>query len=194
MEVRYIDNNYNPSQEADQPRKMEGYAILFNVESNVLYDPERKRYFREVIAPYAVTQELIDNSDIKFLFNHDGDELIARRRNGKGSLNVELREDGVYFSFEVPNTTMGNNLWEMVRRGDVSQCSFAFKPVSDKWDFSDEIPLRTITEIGGLYDLSAVVNPAYDETEITARNIEAEQKKANAWRDELNEYRKKIID
>ena len=57
MEVRYIDNNYNPSQEADQPRKMEGYAILFNVESNVLYDPERKRYFREVIAPYAVTQE-----------------------------------------------------------------------------------------------------------------------------------------
>lgn len=150
-----------------------GKAIVFNEISNVLYDAANKRYFREVIAPEAVTQELLDNSDIKLLFNHKKDQMLARNNRGRGSLKVELREDGVYFDFTTPNTTIGHDVAEMIRREDIVGCSFAFTDKDSTWDFSNrELPLRTVRNITGLYDLSVVADPAYDQTNVSARSIE----------------------
>lgn len=101
-ETRYIPVEVRDLQEG---RKLEGRAIVFDSYSNNLG-------FYEKINRSAITQELIDNSDIVFNYNHDPNKVLARRRNGKGSLDVELREDGVYFSFETPNTTLGNDLLE----------------------------------------------------------------------------------
>jgi len=132
--------------------------------------------FYEKINRSAITQELIDNSDIVFNFNHDSNQVLARRRNGKGSLNVELREDGVYFSFEAPNTTLGNDLLEQVKRGDISTCSFCFtvsqEENSQKWEKRDGVMYREIFKIDGLYDLSAVTYEAYSDTSINARSLE----------------------
>lgn len=169
MEIRTIDN----FQKQSDGNKLEGIAIRFNSESQVLY--ENKRYFREVIAPTAISQELVDNSDIKFLVNHDKNKMVARRKNGKGSLDVQVRDDGVYFSFDVPDTTVGKDLREMVERGDIQNCSFAFSTDNKKdctWDFSNDIPTRTVNTIEGIYDLSAVADPAYQETEISARSMD----------------------
>lgn len=179
MEIRTSDITYS----LRDNDIIEGRAIVFNSMSNVLYDPEKKRFFREVIAPEAVDQNLIDNSDIKFLINHNKQQMVARRKNGAGSLNVEWREDGVYFSFKKPNTTLGNDLYEMIQRGDLCSCSFAFVDGEVSWDFTDrEMPCRTVKSIRALFDLSCVADPAYSETEINARSVD----------DMLEQYEKEL--
>lgn len=190
MEVRTLEQNFN-----NEENIIEGIAIRFNSVSNVLF--EKGKYFREVISPEAITQELIDNSDIRFLVNHDKDKLVARRRKGKGSLDVELREDGVHFKFIIPNTTIGNDLKEQIKRGEITQCSFAFdiNPKDCTWDFSTDIPTRTINTIQHLYDLSAVYTPAYDETEISARSLEDVEKEYvenTEWHIQNNKLRELI--
>lgn len=172
-EIRTREITFDLQQEGH----ISGRAICFNEISNVLYDPETKRSFREVILPEAVTQELIDNSDIKLLYNHDRNQMLARNNKGRGSLKVELREDGVYFSFATPNTTLGRDTEEMIKRDDLCGCSFAFCDTGATWDFTErDMPLRVVHNITKLADLSIVVNPAYDQTSVTARSIEeAEQ-------------------
>jgi HK97 family phage prohead protease len=196
MEIRSIESSF---QENDNI--IEGYAIRFNCTSNVLYDKEKRRFFREIIDREAITQELIDNSDIKFLFNHNKEQLLARRNRGAGSLNVEVRDEGVYFSFEIPSTSIGNDLKEMIRRGEVTTCSFAFVDGDNiEWDFSNrEIPTRTVKSIRGLFDLSAVFDAAYSQTEISCRSLdemmEAQTKQDEldeSWKQELNNYRKRL--
>ena len=176
MEIRNIEFR-NTSVE---DRVISGMAIVFNQISNELWDSEKRRTFREVILPTAITQEVLDSSDIIFNINHKRDNMVARRYHGKGSLQVELREDGVAFSFKVPNTQLGNDLLEMILRGEVFDCSFAFTDSGATWDFSGDIPLRTVTNITQLFDLSAVYVGAYSQTEISARSIEEAEAEAKA--------------
>lgn len=191
MEIRSIETTFEQNDNI-----IEGYAIRFNCTSNVLYDKEKRRFFREIIDKEAITQELIDNSDIKFLFNHDKERLLARRNKGQGSLNVEVRDEGVYFSFEIPDTTIGNDLKEMIKRGEVTTCSFAFVDGDNiQWDFSDrEIPTRIVKSIRGLFDLSAVFDAAYSQTEISCRSLDEmiEAQTDETWKQELNNYRQRL--
>lgn len=196
MEIRSIETSFD-----SKDNVIEGYAIRFNTVSEILYDKEKRRFFREIINREAINQELIDNSDIKFLFNHDKERLLARRNKGTGSLNVEVREDGVYFSFEIPNTSIGGDLKEMIRRGEVTTCSFAFTDGdSIEWDFTDrEVPTRTVKSIRGLFDLSAVFDAAYSQTEISCRSLdemmEAQTKQDEldeSWKEDLNKYRQRL--
>lgn len=198
MEIRSVETSFD-----SKDNVIEGYAIRFNTVSEILYDKEKRRFFREIIDREAITQELIDNSDIKFLFNHDKERLLARRNRGTGSLHVEVREDGVFFSFEIPNTSIGGDLKEMIKRGEVTTCSFAFTDGdSIEWDFSNrEIPTRTVKSIRGLFDLSAVFDAAYSQTEISCRSIdemvEAQTKQTETqtdetWKQELNNYRQRL--
>ena len=194
MEIRSIETSFD-----SKDNVIEGYAIKFNTVSEILYDKEKRRFFREIIDREAITQELIDNSDIKFLFNHDKERLLARRNRGQGSLHVELREDGVYFSFEIPNTSIGGDLKEMIKRGEVTTCSFAFTDGDNiEWDFSDrEIPTRVVKSIRGLFDLSAVFDAAYSQTEISCRSLdemmEAQTEQTDeSWKQELNNNRQRL--
>lgn len=196
MEIRTIETAFEQNDNI-----IEGYAIRFNSVSEILYDKEKRRFFREIIDREAINQELIDNSDIKFLFNHDKERLLARRNRGTGSLNVEVRDEGVYFSFEIPSTSIGNDLREMIKRGEVTTCSFAFTDGDNiEWDFSDrEIPTRTVKSIRGLFDLSAVFDAAYSQTEISCRSLdemmEAQTKQTQtdeSWKQELNNYRQRL--
>lgn len=193
MEIRSVETSFD-----SKDNVIEGYAIKFNTVSEILYDKEKRRFFREIIDKEAINQELIDNSDIKFLFNHDKERLLARRNRGTGSLNVEVRDEGVYFSFEIPSTSIGNDLKEMIRRGEVTTCSFAFSDGDNiQWDFSDrEIPTRVVKSIRGLFDLSAVFDAAYSQTEISCRSIdemaEAQTQTDESWKEDLNKYRQRL--
>ena len=155
-----------------ESRELAGVAIVFNAESEIMYDKEKRKYFREVIAPEAITDELIQNSDVRFLYNHNNDKILARSNKGCGSLKIVKREDGVAFSFDAPNTSLGNDVRELVKDGTLTQCSFAFTYSDCKWDFTEKIAKRTITRIDGLYDLSIVTVPAYPQTSVTARGLE----------------------
>ena len=157
-------------------RKIEGVSIVFNALSNDLGG------FREQILPEAI-EGVIEQSDIFFLYNHTSDRgFLARSKYGVGSLHTEVREDGVYFSFDAPRTALGDEVLEYLRRGDVNQCSFAFAVDTDKWEKQgDGTYIRTITKFKRLYDMSLVDTPAYSQTSACARfaEIQEEERIAN---------------
>lgn len=147
-------------------RRISGKAISFDTQSNDIG-------FIEILHRGCISQELIDSSNIVFLYNHDYNQVIARANKGKGTLNIDLRDDGVYFDLEVPNTTMGNDLLENIRLGNITQCSFGFSYANEEGAYKDEkiddVWYRNVYKIGKLYDLSAVTYPAYDDTYVNAR-------------------------
>lgn len=158
---------------ADQEsRLIDGYAVRFNEWSRDLGG------FTEIIERGAISQELIDNSDVVMNINHDNDKMVARSKNGKGTLTLELREEGLYFAFQSPTTPLGDELLFNVRNGNLSECSFAFSldskdPNSEKWYRSEDNQLkREIHNINGLYDCSIVVHAAYPTTSCSARSEE----------------------
>ena len=159
-EIRLGDNATSTS----ESRHIEGYAIVFNSLSNDLGG------FREIIEPTAIDDELIKNSDIVCLMNHDIKKgLLARSYHGRGSLKLDIDEHGLHYSFEAPKTALGDEVLEGIRRGDISKCSFAFVCGEDNWtkDENGEY-IRHVKKIKNLYDVSLVYHPAYDETEVKA--------------------------
>ena len=150
----------------NEGRHISGKAISFDTQSNDIG-------FIEILHRGCITQELIDSSNIVFLYNHDYNQVIARANKGKGTLNIDLRDDGVYFDLEVPNTTMGNDLLENIRLGNITQCSFGFRYANEEGAYKDEkigdVWYRNVYKIGELFDLSAVTYPAYDDTYVNAR-------------------------
>lgn len=168
----------------EQSRVLSGKAITFETSSNDLG-------FWEVIHRGAITQELINQSDIVFCYNHDTSKVLARSYKNSGSLHVSLREDGVYFDFEIPDTTLGHDVYELVKRGDISHCSFAFtisdEPGSQKWTKRDGEMYREIYKIDGLYDLSCVTHEAYSDTSINARSLELRDEAEKTIDEEMEE-------
>ena len=143
-----------------------GKAIAFD-------SPSKDLGFIETIKRGAITQELLDESDVFARMNHSEDYILARWNKGKGSLNLELREDGLYFDFEIPNTEKGNELREHIKRGEITQCSFAFVVSSDdnaeRWYKKNGVTYREINKIGWLGDVAPVFNPAYEDTIVSLR-------------------------
>lgn len=185
MEKEY--RNYGEIREYDiESRLVTGCALKFDSESQYMG-------FYEKIDRSAITQELIDNSDIFALLNHDQNKVLARQRYGQdGSLKLELREDGLYYSFEAPNTQYGNELLEHLKRGEIFASSFAFCLPKEGGDTitrdNDGIIHRTITHIHRLFDVSPVYEPAYLATSCSKRTLQIldEMNKIEQRKDEDN--------
>lgn len=141
---------------APESRTIEGRAIPFNV-----FSPNREG-FREKIAPEAV-EGVIEISDIFMLYNHERSHgFLARNNKGKGSLKIDVREDGVYFEFDAGKDDLSNYILERIDRGEINETSFAFTVREDTWvKQSDGVYERTITKFERLYDFSIVDNSYY---------------------------------
>ena len=161
-----------------ESRTVEGYAALFDSRSQNLGG------FTEIIEEGAFDDVLED--DVRALLNHDANYVLARTKSGTLELSVD--EKGLLYRFEAPNTTAGNDLLESIRRGDISQSSFGFSIKDDDWDY--DTMTRTIKKVKRLYDVSPVTYPAYEQTEVTARSLEAAQKKDTPKT--LNLYKSKL--
>lgn len=162
----------NVIRQADsESRMVEGYALLFETSSDGLN-------FEEVISREAL-EGVIARSDVFALLNHSKERgILARSINGAGSLTLEVDEKGLLYRFDAPNTALGNELLENLRRGEINQSSFAFDVDSDKWERkSDGTWKRTINQIGHLYDVSPVYNAAYSKTSVYMRGIEVEEER-----------------
>lgn len=175
-------------QSEKESRIITGRAIVFESWSKNLGG------FYEIIHRGAITQELIDKSDIIMNINHDDEKMVARSRQGKGTLSVSLRDDGVYFSFEAPTTSRGDELLYNIRNGNIFECSFAFTIPDDihseRWYVdSDNVYRREVNVIDGLYDMSLVIHGAYGDTNCQTRCADNEVLNPG---DKITEYRKKI--
>lgn len=151
--------------DGDAPKKLEGYAAVFNERS------ENLGGFREVIAPGAFTQA-VKEDDVRALWNHDSNFVLGRTK----SKTLELAEDdhGLRMAVTPPDTQWAKDLLVTVERGDVDQQSFGFsvRAGGEQWHEDEEgVVIRTITD-AKLFDVSPVTYPAYPQTEVQARSVE----------------------
>lgn len=160
-----------PSLVDGESRTVQGLAIVYEQESEVLYDWWEGRSFREIIHEGAVTEELLKRSDVLALYEHDRSKLLARSTNGEGSLTLTITPQGLQYRFDAPNTQLGNDMLELLRRGDLRSSSFLFgtEKGDTRWEeLSDGIWLRHIYLFSYLGDVSVVSLPAYPSTSASA--------------------------
>ena len=160
------------SREQNESRTITGYAAKFEKWSEPIVG-----WFKEKIALRAF--DGCNLADVIMCFNHNVDDILARTTSG--TLQLSVNDVGLRFSFDAPNTTRGNDMLELVRRGDVDKCSFKFIVEQDEWLYADEkngleYDERTILKFHSLKDVALVVFPAYKDTEASARHLE--QRKA----------------
>lgn len=183
IEVRATNSTPVVSQDS---RTVEGYAVVFNSQSEDLG-------FYETINPTAITEEVLMRSDVFCLFNHDQDKVLARSKYGTGSLQLQLDEQGLKYTFTAPNTDLGDELLEYLRRGDIDSSSFAFTVSTDEgsevWTTgTDGRQYREILKIDELHDVSPVWNPAYTSTTVSQRTLD----KLNQLREMQDEKEKEV--
>lgn len=117
--------------------------------------------------------------DVRALFNHDSNLILARSINGKGTLKLSTTKEGhLSYSYSTPNRSYAKDLEDAIKAGDVSQSSFAFTVKEEKWEFATrenklEKDRRTIIKLERLFDVSPVTYPAYQDTTVAARSKEA---------------------
>lgn len=153
---------YSASIEKGEERNVKGYASVFNKESQDLGG------FTEVIAPDAFEGRLDD--DVRALFNHDSNLILGRTTSE--TLRLFVDENGLGYDVDFPNTTYANDLLESVKRGDVTQSSFAFTVRDDEWLFEDDKIIRMVHRVEKLYDVSPVTYPAYVDATAAMRSLD----------------------
>ena len=173
IERREILTKLNIRENADNKREIYGKAIPFDAPSLPIDDE-----FVEYIAPDAFDESLADDWEILLLNAHNWDEPLARRSAGR--LTLEKREDGIYFAAQPPDTTRTQDLLKDIEAGNVAGCSFGFIVRADEWTKDEEgMNVRRILK-GDLYEISTVVNPAYPDTTLAKRSLDASNAARNA--------------
>lgn len=180
-EIRYLPINYR--EQEDNKRHVEGYAALFNEESKDLGG------FTEVIDS-AAFDGVLEISDVLCFLNHNEDKgLLARATNLQGSLKLQIDDKGLKYSFEAPNTALGDELLEGLKRGDIRNSSFAFIVEKDVFTKkTDGTYLRTILKFKEIADVSPVYKPAYEKTDVAIRSLESYKETESTYIDELINY------
>jgi HK97 family phage prohead protease len=159
---------------ADEKRTLVGYAAIFDSAADI------GGWWTERIAPGAFAGTI--GGDVRALVDHDMGRVIGR--TASGTLRLSEDSKGLRCEIDIPNTTDGNDLWELVERGDISGMSFGFRVTKQEWDETIDPPVRTIQAVD-LIEVSAVAWPAYDDTEIGKRALQ-EWRDARSVDDNLN--------
>lgn len=147
-----------------------GRPIVYNSKTDL-------GYFDEIIEAGALDKANL--KDVRFLVNHDTSMIpLARSRNNNENSTMHLEVDkdgmGIRVNLDTENNTEARNLYSAIKRGDITGMSFMFTIDDEEWsDLETEHPTRTIRKIGQVFEVSAVTFPAYESTEISARDKEA---------------------
>lgn len=125
----------------------------------------------EAIAAGAFDEVLARDDDVVALRDHNPELLLGRR--SAGTLRLSTDGDGLAFEVDLPDTSYGRDVRELVGRGDLRGASFGFLPGRDAVSTApDGKQLRTHTSIARLLDVSVVALPAYDGTDVRLRHVE----------------------
>jgi HK97 family phage prohead protease len=153
--------------DADKPAIIEGYAAMYNQRADL-------GWYEEEILPGAFDDVLMN--DVRCLYNHNANFVLARSNQGKGTLSLSLDSTGLKYRYETPNRSYALDLADAIEKGDVSQSSFAFRVKETIWiERTDEKELRQIKKFEQLIDVSPVTYPAYPDTTVAKRSLEAEK-------------------
>lgn len=147
--------------------RLEGRAILYNSRTNI-------GRFDEIIEPGAL--DGTDLRDVPFFANHNVNSIpLARSRNNNENSTMQLILDeeglGIRADLDIENNAEARALYSAVERGDITGMSFMMIGIKDRWEGArSEHPLRHITAIERIGEVSAVNFPAYAQTSIESRD------------------------
>jgi HK97 family phage prohead protease len=177
----------------EESRTVVGTPIVFGVRSVNLTPWSSYREVYEVMEPGCISDELLRESDVILNLNHNSSVLnvLGRCKNGEGTLTLTKSQRNISCECDLPNTNAGNDSLELIKRGDITGMSFAFE---DDWEDSEngvsyerieernekgkEVWLRHVKKVIGLYDVSIVTHPAYEQTSVGTREASDEIDKA----------------
>ena len=166
-----------------QSRVIEGHAVVFGVRSVNLTPWSDTREIYEIIERGAITQNLINRSDVVLTAFHDNTKILGRSVNGKGTLALSIDKKGLAIRCELPMTATADELLVAIQRGDITGMSFAFEDDEEKGVTMErrriedhdgkEVWLRHVKCITALHDVTIAGHPAYPQTDIAQREIDA---------------------
>lgn len=191
VEIRSVE--MRAAEDGGEELHVEGYAAVFNQRTLLWESPFSGTKYYEIIDPGAVDART-DISDVILRYNHSDSALILAR-SSNGTLTVTPDATGLKISAKIAPTTAGKDIYQLIKRGDISKMSFAFSVDKDSWESDQEAKTetRTIQHIRSVRDVSPVDFPAYDGTSISARgggNSVVEELKEREAQEEL---RQKLI-
>ena len=174
MQNNAVTRAYNFEIRAENNEKngdhITGRPIVYNSKTDL-------GYFDEIIEAGALDKANL--KDVRFLVNHDTSMIpLARSRNNNENSTMQLEVDkdgmGIRVNLDTENNTEARNLYSAIKRGDITGMSFMFTIDDEEWEnLESDHPTRHIRKIGTVFEVSAVTFPAYESTEISARDKEA---------------------
>ena len=139
-----------------------GYAAVFDRLS------ENLGGYLERVSP-GTFRSTLKQADVRGLWNHDPNHLLGR--SGNGTLRMAEDDKGLRYEVDLPDTTLGRDVAELLRRGDITGSSFGFRTISDEWGTTDSgYPLRILHEVA-LRDVGPVAFAAYSDSEASLRSL-----------------------
>lgn len=177
-QLRAATTEFVTREEDNQPH-ITGYFAVYNSNYEIWQGAS------ESIAPGAFSNTL--GGDIRALTNHDTTLVLGR--NKAGTLTLKEDSHGLWGDITInPNDTDAMNTYERVKRGDVTQCSIGFAIREEETEFLDNGDIHWTIKDVELFEVSVCTFPAYEETNVTARNrADVEKKIAEAWRTKMKE-------
>ncbi len=173
----------------EEERRTISGSIKYNTESAEMRDWWGDTFIEEIAA--GAFDESLKTRGVVGLWSHDTSKVLGSTKSG--TLRLESTEKELRFELDLPNTTVGNDAWEMIKRGDVDGVSFGMRVTKDKWSQVDrdgkKIYKRSILD-AELYEISPVAFPAYPANEVSVRSFDEyreQQKRAS------NEYKKRKL-
>jgi uncharacterized protein len=181
LEIRANDEN-------DETRTILG-AIKYNNESREMRDYWGDTFVEEIAEGAFV--ESLKSRGVVGLWSHDTTQVLGNTKSG--TLRIDDTKTELRFELDIPDTSVGNDSWALIKRGDVDGVSFGMKVTKEKWSSEDrdegKVYKRTILA-ADLYEISPVAFPAYPLNEVAVRSLG--EHKENERRS-VNEYRKRKL-
>ena len=177
-----VDLHVTDVQENENAKIVEGKAIIYN-QPEVLYTDRFGNEYREIISSEALND--VDLSDVPLKYNHAQEKAMILARARQKTLILDNQPDGLYFKAEL-RTNLGADIYDSIKAGDISGCSFGF--ICDEDEFDNETNTRIVKKIYKLTDISIVDEPAYKQTFVEARSTDYFKEIENKLIEKHNKY------
>ena len=182
--IRDFRTKFNITRAEDTPDDLiiEGYFALYENETE-LWEGSY-----EILTKGAFDESL--NNDIRALWNHNTQYVLGR--NKSGSLELKADDKGLFATVKLPNTQYAKDLYELVKRGDVDNCSFGFNILDETLEELANGGYRWRINKVDLHEISVVTFPAYENTSVQARAKQVEEIKSRSLELHKNKLKERL--
>lgn len=156
-------NNVEIREDENGMKTLAGYAVKWEMKSVTM----GWRRFKEQFKRGAFTESLT-NDDQLALWSHDTSKVLGRTKNG--TLRLFEDEIGLRFELDLLDTTLGEDAYKTIKRGDVDGVSFGFSMLKQEWDEADPDNVVRSIVTAKLVEISPVAFPAYPDSQVSARS------------------------